>query len=742
MEKILSLFNRITHHALRFTIIALSLLPLAISLSFAEEKPTSLEEIVVTATRTDKELENAPGSISVITKEDIQKRQVKHIDELVNIISGIYNLNRTHGMESTITLRGFPGQSRTLIMLDGITLNNAYTGGVNFRGTNYPEDLERVEVVKGPFSSLYGGYPMGGVVNFISRMPQKREFTLKTGYGGGFNRDESMDDLRKAYLSYGDKLGDKFSLLISYGYQSTNGYPTNLNVQSTKPPAGVTGYIDTTDNQGNPRYIIGNQGDTKWWDDSFNIKAKYDLSKDTNLSASFIKGRYEYDYESPKTYLRNAANNEVWSYGTVRENTFLPGGGGRTQNIYSLNFETIFKAVKTKLSLSMIDIQKSWSVSTSGYTTATRSGGPGKLTDTPSKAYNADLQFTLPLLDRHILTFGGSFRQGEADTKEHNLTNWKDETSTTTLVYQSKGKDRTYALFLQDEILILNNLTAYIGFRQDWWETFDGYVNQIGTAGYPKNYDSRDASSFSPKAAIVYKPFDKTTLRTSIGKAFRAPTVYDLYRTWTASSGTTYAGNPDLKPETTTSWDLGVEQRLWTGAKANATYFENHIKDMIYRKSVAPTLQENINAGKALIKGVELEAEQRFDKWLRLFANFTYTNAKIKENDAKPSTVGKKLTDVPERMFNTGAELEKGDFTASATGRYISKRYSNDENKDVVNNVYTSYDPYFTADAKVSYKITKNAVVSLSVNNIFDKNYFSYYVMPGRSWFAELTLRF
>ncbi|MEW6410491.1 MAG: TonB-dependent receptor [Nitrospirota bacterium] len=348
----------------------------------------------------------------------------------------------------------------------------------------------------------------------------------------------------------------------------------------------------------------------------------------------------------------------------------------------------------------------------------------------------------MPLFGRDILTLGGSFRHGWADTKDHNLTNWKDEKSTTTLTYQSKGRDRTYALFVQDEIMILDGLTVYLGFRQDWWETYDGYANQVGTAGYPETYDKKDASSLSPKVAIVYRPFGNTTMRTSAGKAFRPPTIYELYRTWTSSRGITYAGNPDLKPETTTSWDIGIEQGIWKGAKIKATYFENYMEDLIYRKTVTSALQEIINAGKAKGKGVELEAEQRFDKHLRLFSSFTYNNAKIKENEAKPETVGKRLTQVPERMFNIGCDFEKGLFSATLIGRYVSKRYSDDENRDTVNNIYTSYDPYFVADAKISYKFTKWATVSLSVDNIFDRSYFNYYKTPGRSWFGEMTLRF
>lgn len=703
-----------------------------------KEKEITLEEVVVTATRTEKALEIAPGSVSVVTKGDMEKRTIQAVDQALNTIPGVYN-SRSRGLmdtRSTITLRGFPLQKRTLILKDGIALNEAYNGLVIFGGLS-PEDVERIEVVRGPFSSLYGGYAMGGVVNIITKMPEKREFLLKSGYGSSW--DEGLDNLRKVYLSYGDKIKDKLSLFLSYGYKATNGYPTDFNVQRTQPTAGITGWSYTTDREGNTRYLIGDKGDNEWWDDNITLKAGFDFSKTSKINLSFMRTRYEYNYDDPNTYLRDAAGNPVWSYGAIKESSFLSGSGAREQNVYSLSYETEISSVKAKLSLGLVDQEKNW-YTTPG-STATRSGGPGKVSNTPSKGYNADLQFTIPLFERHIFTMGGSLRHGEADGKEHNLTDWKDETSTTTLAYQSKGKDRTYALFIQDEIMILGNLTVYLGFRQDWWETYDGYANQVGIADYPKNYESRSASSFSPKAAVVYKPFEKTTLRTSVGKAFRPPTLYELYTTWTLF-GVTYAGNTDLKPETTTSWDIGIEQGLWKGAKIRATYFENYMEDLIYGKTVSPTYQEFINAGKAESKGVELEAEQRFDIGLRLFANFTYNNVKMKENIAKPKTEGKRLTDVPERMFNVGAEFEKGPFFASLIGRYVSKRYGDDENKDTVNKVYTSWDPYFVADAKVSYKITKWATASLSVDNVFNRDYFAYYKAPGRSWFGEITLRF
>jgi iron complex outermembrane receptor protein len=290
--------------------------------------------------------------------------------------------------------------------------------------------------------------------------------------------------------------------------------------------------------------------------------------------------------------------------------------------------------------------------------------------------------------------------------------------------------------------MLLPNLTAYVGFRQDWWESYDGYANQVGTEGYPITYDSRDDSAFSPKVAVVYEPFDKTLLKASVGKSFRPPTINELYRTTTSASGITRAGNPDLDPETSTSWDIGIDQKLWKGAQASVTYFDNYMDDLIYRKTITSTYSEYVNVGKAQIRGVEIEAEQRLENGIRFFANFTYTNAKVKENDAEPETEGKRLIDVPERMLNIGGEFEKGKFATSLVGRYVSKRYRDDENRDAVNKVYTSRDPYFVTDAKISYSFTKWATLSLSVDNVFDREYFDYYKTPGRSWFGELTMRF
>jgi len=710
-----------------------------------EESVVDLEPVVVTATRTETTVTKAPGSISVVSKKEIEDRNIESIDEALNTTVGVYDDSKGKGLmgtTSSVSMRGLSYDKRVLFMMDGMPLNDAYTGGVTYQFQSV-ENVEQIEVVKGAASSLYGGNAMGGVVNIITRMPEKREITLKTGYGSSWDRGAALDDLSKLYISYGDKVSDKLSFLGSYGRKSTNGYATGLNVQSKDPASsGISGAIPTTDTKGATRYLIGDSGDNTWWDDQLTLKGEYEISPVTKASLSYMRSRFEYGYDDPHTYLQDGDGNEVWSYSTVKENSFLSGDGGRIQNIYNAGFETEFADLLTKLTVGYLDIEENWYI-TKGSTNATTSdGGPGSLSETPSSSYYGDMQLTLPAGERQLVTVGGSYRSGQADNKEHSLSDWRDDESVVDLTYEAGGKDRTYSLYLQDEIEILENLTAYIGGREDWWEASDGYANTISESGSPISYGSKSASSFSPKGALVYRLFNATTFRSSVGKAFRAPTLYDLYRTWLSSTGVTYSANPNLTPETVISWEGGIEQGLWSGMKVNATYFHNEIEDMIYRKTVSTTLQENINAGRARTQGLEFEAEQKFDFGCTLFANYTYTDSKMLENEAQPDSEGKELIQVPQHMFNAGVRYNQGAYTATLTGRYVGKRYGNDTNSDVVDGVYTSYDPYTTVDTKLAYQINKFAGVSLSLDNIFDEEYFGYYPGTGRSCYGELTLRF
>ncbi len=752
----------------RLTLCAVIFLLSFTFLGFSQEKEARLEEVVVTATRVETPVEVAPASVNVVTKKEMEKRDAKTLDDVLNELPGVY-AHRTRVVLDTptdaISLRGIPGYRRNLVMVDGVPLNGPQGGELKLGGFRF-EDIERIEVVKGPFSALYGGLAMGGVVNIISALPEKRQLTFKAGYGSSFERNEALDDLRKVYLSYGDKIRN-FSFFVSYGHEATDGFPSNLVRVMTQPPNWVSGWIYTTTPEGKPRWIVGDSGDHQGWDQSFTLRMGYKFDENTNLRFSLMKIWGSSSYDNPHTYLRDPQGNPVWEYfvignppNVLKEAMFLAGKISKDYTIYSLNFETKIKEAKVKLTLGLFD-QDDYLFTTPCVGTltgcnfneyATKTSGPGTTHNTPAKNYIADLQLTLPIslklpyFNNHIFTFGTSYRRAEAETKQYKLSNWKDEDSKTSLMYESKGKDRIFALFIQDEIPVTEKLTLYLGARQDWWKTFDGYENYVGQTGYPKEYGKRSESSFNPKFAFVYNLSEKTTFRGSVGKAFRPPMLIELYRSFMTPGSFIY-GNPNLRTEKCWSWDLGIRHSFWKGNKVEIAYFENYLEDLIYLRTtgqyIGPrAVVETVNAGKAEVKGIEFSLEQKFGKYIRSFANLTWNDARIKENPANPRSEGKRITGIPETMLNVGIEVEKGPFSGSLVGRYRSKVYGDDENRDKKEGVFGSYDSYFVTDAKLTYRIFKNASLSLSINNLFDEKYYYYYLEPRRSWFLEFSYKF
>ncbi|MCD6295199.1 MAG: TonB-dependent receptor, partial [Deltaproteobacteria bacterium] len=149
-----------------------------------EKKMYTLDEIVVTATKTEKKIEDVPGSVTVITAEEMELRNMDTVDDALSNMKGTFTKRNKGLMDSTssVNMRGFKGNQYTLVLLDGQPLNDAYTGGVEW-GSLLVSDIERIEVVRGAASALYGGNAMGGVISMITKTPQKLEASITGGYG-------------------------------------------------------------------------------------------------------------------------------------------------------------------------------------------------------------------------------------------------------------------------------------------------------------------------------------------------------------------------------------------------------------------------------------------------------------------------------------------------------------------------------------------------------------------------------
>lgn len=716
----------------------------------AESTEARLDEVVVTATKTEKDTADAPATVSIVNARDIEAMNVQSADEALTTLPGVYTTrpggHQPSVMGTNTLLRGLPDYSRTLVLVDGQTLNDPYIGAVTWESVP-PETIERIEVVPGPFSSLYGGSAMGGVINIITKKPTKREVTAKAGYG--------TDQFRSGTLVYQDRTDGGVGVVFDLAYKAADGYIKDEVVRTaTDGTTGtpVTGWTATTDPYGDSRYLIGDKGRSPW--ESINAGAKFhvDVSEDARISLSASHFKYEKQWDRFNTYLRDAAGNPVSAGAvtfndagtdktmTVSESSFLSGPNPKEQNRFAFEYDydlgggAAFKAQLGYLDTPIYD----YTIPKAGATYD--GGGPGSRLHRPNSEASSTFQLSFPAGERHFMVAGVSAGRREIETYQYAIDDWRDADATGTTENQTAGEDQTYALFIQDEITLGERLTAYLGGRYDWWST-EGYIEQVKAPAYRNDYDERSQSYFSPKASLVYRPQPQTTLRASAGQAFHPPMLRDTFGWWTPATGLTYEPNPDLEPETVTSWELGLEQRFGAGWLFRATYYENYLHDLIYRTQTATT-ETITNAAKAEIKGVEVELRKQLTPQVQAFVNATYNDAKITENSAKPETEGKRMTRTPQKMANAGINGKRGPFSASLFGHYVGKVYANDENLDVINNVYGSYDPYFIMNTKAAYQVTKSASVSIAIDNLLDREYYEGTRAQGRAYYGEVTWRF
>lgn len=719
----------------------------SVACCIAMAQDNTLEPVITTATRTEINVDEAPGSVTVITKEEINTLPANNLKDVLRSVEGVRVKQSKGLMDSTplIVVRGMPSQSRTLIMLDGIPLNDSYSGGTSFSSALNPEDIEQIEIVRGPFSSLYGSNAMGGAINFITSIPKEPEFKASVGYGDAFDKGKANDNVKQTYVSGAGAVNDKLRVKLSYGATRTDGYLSDDVVSAgTTAPAGTTGAIKTSTTSGATRYILGNKGYNYWESDDVKFKAQYDLTDSDQLTATFMYQGYDYGYNNPQTYLKNASGSSVY---LPNEYSYLSGLGDYDQFIYAVGYSHSFTSSKLSLNYSYLTSDGGYTTPTSGV--ATINGGAGTSSPGSKESQNVDILYDIGLNDSNSLLLGTQYRLQQANSQTYTISNWKDLDSRTALNNDIGGKSRTFAVLSDLKSDLTKTLSSTIGFRYDWWKGYDGYSIDKITPTNTFNAENSEEGSFSPKASLTWEAIDGTTFKSSIGKAFHAPDVYNLYKKW--NSGTTfYFPNANLKPEKSTSYDIGVEQHVLDKGLLKVYWFHNDIKDMIYSQtSTDPSLnastnnrKDTINAGKAETEGYEISLKQPLFDGFDLTTNYTKTFSKMLENATAPASVGKQLTDIPRDMYNIILGYDQGKWFGSLGAEYASKVYSTDANTDTVSGVSGSYDAYTLWNTKIGYRVTKNMDVSLAVNNLFDKEYYSYYHAPGRSWFARINTKF
>ena len=719
--------------------------------------PTAKEEVTVTGTRSAVELEKSPVSQAVVSREEIAQRDVRLIDKAIQDVPGVIAIRTKGGPDSDfgIGLRGFAGrggQQRTLIMLDDQPINNGFIGSVNWAAIS-PFDIQRVEVARGPFSSLYGGNAMGGVINMLSRRPEARhgDFFYQFGSRASYNYDAHLTD------KYFDRLG----LTVGWSQQKNGGYSPqgifSAPVTTTAVATPVTGVQQFFTNTGGAQYQIGSRGAQWFKTETLRGRAEYAFSSKVFAYIQYLHMHRGDGYGPYSTDLRNAGGTPIDTgtvsffdaAGVVRKLTITPaafnssGPSGATTNLlHSQVTVELTPKWSIRLTPGLNMYPSSW------YTTpgagSTYKGGPGTSPRQFSQSIYANLLVNRTYRGRTLL-FGTETRADRGSTVTRNMTNWTSRDTLTNLTLQAFGKTIDQSAYIQYQISPTDKLNVVAGGRFDYWKTYGG-ANQASATVPLLNYGDRSQHALTGKLAVNYELPKEWHIRGSIGNAFRGPTVYELYYNFVLS-GVKYVANPAEAPEHLFAYEAGVVKTFHGKYSLEATGYTNRVRDLIYRTTdfaTDPTGNTRVltNAGKSRTWGTEISTRQRVLPWLDLRQGYTYTNSIIIENAPLPATVGKTLPYVPAHILTWGVSAHPKKFVLNLNGRYVSPLFSSDTNTDVVKGVPGSYSLFYEMDGTLSYAINKHFTAVVNADNMLDRSYFLFYRSQGRTLFAGVRAHF
>ncbi len=382
------------------------------------KEDVSLDEVVVSATRTENRISQIPGRINMISSERLQMIASPNIDESLQLLPGV-NVSRSFGIFSTkssVTMRGLSGneQARTLVLLDGIPVNKADGGSVNWNLISTAE-VEKVEVVKGPGSALYGGNAMGGIINVITHKPTKLfEGNISAEYGT-FNTKIARVNLAG---KIGKEMNKGFYWTSNGFYQKSDGYIT----QSEE------------DQNINP-FIIKSNVDEK----ALNFKVGYlnneKLNAEVNLSIyDGLRGTGE------KVYQPEGNTTEYLTY-QVRTNLNGKIGGVKWNTSIFYIDEHYMKVNESKKD------DYTW------YNVLSIRRDLGLLS---SVNYS---------ISKHSFTTGFDIRNGQVDAS--------DIYYTSTDRVDNNGKMNFYGFYAQDDYSITNKVKLLVGIRYDFAKFYD-----------------------------------------------------------------------------------------------------------------------------------------------------------------------------------------------------------------------------------------------------------------------------
>jgi len=655
---------------------------------------TRLDAVVVTATKTEHLMSEVPATMAVIDDRQISNMYNRDTSDVLTRAAGVDVMRMgTNGIAS-INMRGLGyGRSSTLINGQFADFLDRGIGNRSAIQTIDWDNVERVEIVRGAGSALHGPNAMGGVVNIITKEAPEGPNVAKP-----FFLFDSLPTYGGGFTTGGTQ--NKVGYFLDFKHLSSDGYKSSPNPAFSPGATGTM--IHSLENGGWNKTMAGG-------------KLKWDISDVADLKLGF---NYMDDHNSAFD----------------RPNTLSNGQYGQ----YSLDYSHwLAKNDQLTVNLSYRDHLTDLSFD-SYYYPYSYNTNPQFLLKEDAKKLSGEIRNRWDIADGHTLLVGfyGSQDWAQRETLE---------IASQSLVDQPRNDIGNYALYGQYELALWNRLFVTMGGRGDWFE-YD-LANPSTGRTVQQSY-----AVFNPRGGVRLKVNDEISLRTSVGTGFRQPDPYSL----TGAQNTAYyevKPNPDLKPETSDSFDLGIDLTTPIGSKISATAYYNKLTDYQLQSMYSEAgkmIYQTRNLGKVTTYGTEVEIQQPVTQQLGLFVNYTYTIAEAASQSAAGVSglpdKGRQLPLTPRNKAAFGLIFESERISGRLEGRYVDRQFIFG---DTVNNPAFALTSYVTADFRLTYRqpIGNKKTLDLSggVRNLFDRRYETRFIdtfAEPRVGFVQVGLEF
>ncbi|QTF93689.1 TonB-dependent receptor [Halomonas sp. BM-2019] len=662
--------------------------PLAAGITAAMLLPAHAEEletVVVSASGFEQTLELAPASISIITREELQERNVTNLAEAVRGIEGVNSrpLDARSGKtgNQTVSLRGLPSEY-TLVLIDGVRQNVSATVAPNAfndsQSTFIPPiaAIERIEVIRGPMSTLYGSDAIGGVINIITRRPGNEwqasgavstEHFSDSDFGG--------TTITEGYVSgpISQHVGVQF-----YG-RLLERSASNIDIPGTEPSLTDNRTMGQNPSKANVEIFGGELVLTP--DDAHDISLRFDTSRQTLDNRQGQVGRLTGTGNGPQDFER----------GYARELEF-----DRDQFRLSHRGSFLFGQLDTSLTRDIVET-KGRTINAGAVPDADRFGTPRQLKLTTDIL---DTRLTNMLGD-HLVTLGGQY---------------VDATFEDGFLPEDVTRDQ-YSLFVEDEWQAADRLALTGGLRYDKYQGISG--------------------EFTPRAYAVFEATDEWTLKSGVGRGFRAPLMeqtFDGIVGFGDGGSTPLFGDPDLKPERSTNYELSARYDNRQGFMSQVTAFHSTLKDKIERATGASD-RTNANIGESRIQGIELAARYALTDTVNLSGNYTYTDSEVRDGETAASFIGDPLVSVPDHMLNARLDWQAtpqlnaflgAEYRSSA---FRPRNYHEPQDGGSAQGAYDALGDFKSTtmvNLGARYRVSEHVSVNGVVNNLLDRDFKDY----------------